>query len=295
MRVPQILGGAFVISGWYGTEVPIRRIEWPLCSRQRLWANQGGKMLKERFEDHIVIATLEDGKMNSIDLETLRKLKQVVKNVNQDNQLKGIVLTGSGKLFSSGFDLPMFLSFKDVQDVVDFIAEEEEILIELFMCKKPVIAALNGHAIAGGLVFSMAADYRIVKNHPKIKIGMSEIKIGLPLSIAQSEIMRFGLDSFKKFRDIMFFGKIMDVNRAKGLEIVDEIVEEDELIHRSKEIITQWIDNPGRAFVKLKEGLRKPTADNIRKRIAEENWQESLDCFFDKEIRDALNFVQQMM
>ena len=184
-------------------------------------------MLKEKTEDHIVIATFEDGKTNSIDLETLRKLKEIVKSVNQDDALKGIVLTGSGKLFSSGFDLPMFLSFKNVDAVVDFISEEEEILIEFFMCKKPVIAALNGHTVAGGLVFSMAADYRIVKNHPKIKIGMSEIKIGLPLSIAQSEIMRFGLDSDKKFRDVMYFGKIMDVNEAKALEIVDEIVEID--------------------------------------------------------------------
>ena len=163
------------------------------------------------------------------------------------------------------------------------------------MCKKPVIAALNGHTVAGGLVFSMAADYRIVKNHPKIKIGMSEIKIGLPLSIAQSEIMRFGLDSDKKFRDVMYFGKILDVNEAKALEIVDEIVEENELIDRSKEIVTQWIDNPGKAFIKLKEGLKKPIADRIRKRMAEENWQESLNCFFDKEIKEALNFVQQMM
>ena len=252
-------------------------------------------MLKEKIEDHIIIATFEDGKTNSIDLETLRKLKKIVKNVNQDDTLKGIVLTGSGKLFSSGFDLPMFLSFKDVNDVVDFISEEEEILIEFFMCKKPVIAALNGHTVAGGLVFSMAADYRIVKNHPKIKIGMSEIKIGLPLSIAQSEIMRFGLDSDKKFRDVMYFGKILDVNEAKALEIVDEIVEENELIDRSKEIVTQWIDNPGKAFIKLKEGLKKPVADSIRKRMAEENWQESLNCFFDKEIKEALNFVQQMM
>ena len=252
-------------------------------------------MLKEKIEDHIIIATFEDGKTNSIDLQTLRKLKEIVKNVNQDDALKGIVLTGSGKLFSSGFDLPMFLSFKDVNDVVDFISEEEEILIEFFMCKKPVIAALNGHTVAGGLVFSMAADYRIVKNHPKIKIGMSEIKIGLPLSIAQSEIMRFGLDSDKKFRDVMYFGKILDVNEAKALEIVDEIVEENELIDRSKEIVTQWIDNPGKAFIKLKEGLKKPVADRIRKRMAEENWQESLNCFFDKEIKEALNFVQQMM
>jgi enoyl-CoA hydratase/carnithine racemase len=252
-------------------------------------------MLKQSIEDHMIIATLDDGNTNSIDLETLRSLKGAVKKANEDNTLKGIILTGSGKLFSSGFDLPMFMGFKDLKDVLAFLSEEEEILIDFFMCKKPVIAALNGHAVAAGLVFSMAADYRIVKNHPKIKIGMSEIKIGLPLSIAQSEVMRFGLDSDKKFRDIMYFGKILDVNGAKDLDIVDEIVEENELIDRSKNVVTEWIDNPGRAFIKLKEALRKPTADRIRKRMAEENWQESLYCFFDKEVKDALNFVQQMM
>ena len=50
------------------------------------------------------------------------------------------------------------------------IQREEKILIDLFTCKKPVIAAINGHCAAGGLIFSMASDYRIAKNHPKIKI-----------------------------------------------------------------------------------------------------------------------------
>ncbi|MEA3470684.1 MAG: enoyl-CoA hydratase/isomerase family protein [Thermodesulfobacteriota bacterium] len=252
-------------------------------------------MLKEKIEDGIVIATFEKERTNSIDMEVLRDLKAIVKKVNEDDALKGLILTGSGKLFSSGFDLPMFLSLKNVKEVVDFIQEEEEILTELFMCKKPVVSAMNGSTIAAGLIFSMAADYRIVTNHPKIKINMSEIKLGLPLSIAQSEIIRFGLESNGLFRDVMYFGKMFDVTKALELGIVDEVVEGEDLLERSKKIISLWIDNPGRAFIKLKEGLRKPIADRIRKRIAEENWQESLNCFFDKDVRATLEFVQKMM
>ena len=252
-------------------------------------------MLNEKLEDGIIIATFEHGKTNSLTLEILRKLRDIVKKSNEDDAVKGIVLTGAGRTFCSGFDLPMFMGFKDVKEVGDFFDEGEEILLELFECRKPVVSALNGHAIAGGLIFAMATDYRIVKSHPKITIGMSEIKLGLALTIAQSEVMRFGYDSNKKFRDLMYIGRMLDINSAKEYGIVDEIVEEADLIPRAKEIVKKWIDNPGRAFIKLKEGLKKPTADRIRKRLAEENWKEGFKCFFDKDVRGAIEFVMAMM
>jgi len=252
-------------------------------------------MLNERIEDGIIIATFEHGKTNSITLETLRRLRDIVKKANEDDGIRGIILTGAGRVFCSGFDLPMFLGFKNVDEIVTFFHEEEEILLELFTCRKPVISALNGAAVAGGLIFAMAADYRIVKNHPKITIGMSEIKIGLPLSLAQSGVMRFGYDSDKKFTDLMYFGRMLNVNEAKDLAIVDEIVEEDQLMPRAKEVIAAWIDHPGRAFIKLKEGLKKPVADRIRERIRAENWQDTLNCFFKEDVRAALEFVRSMM
>lgn len=252
-------------------------------------------MLNERNEEGIIIAEFDNGKVNSITLETLRKLREIVKKANEDDSIRGIILTGAGRTFSGGFDLPMFLGFKDVTEVAAFIQEEDEILTELFMCKKPVVSAINGHAVAGGLICAMASDYRIAKNHPKINLGMSEIKIGLPLSLAQAEVMRFGFDSDKKWRDVMYFGKMFTVESAKAFGIVDEIVEEDELMDRAKKIVGKWIDNPGRSFIKLKEGLKKPTADRIYKSLAEENWQESLNCFFDPNVRGALEFVMTMM
>lgn len=107
-------------------------------------------MLNERIEDGIIIATFEHGKTNSITLETLRRLRDIVKKANEDDGIRGIILTGAGRVFCSGFDLPMFLGFKNVDEIVTFFHEEEEILLELFTCRKPVISALNGAAVAGG-------------------------------------------------------------------------------------------------------------------------------------------------
>ncbi len=107
--------------------------------------------------------------------------------------------------------------------------------------------------------------------------------------------MRFGYDSNKKFRDLMYFGRMFDINAAKEYNIVDEIVEEADLLPRAKKIVSKWIDNPGRAFIKLKEGLKKPTADRIRKRLAEEDWKPGFQCFFDKDVRGAIEFVMAMM
>lgn len=252
-------------------------------------------MLQKKVEDNVVILTLNDGKTNALTDTVLNDLRNYLKEAAADSSIKGVILTGEGKTFSSGFSLPMFLSFKDVNEVVKFFEVEEEILLELFMFEKPVIAALNGHTVAGGMIFAMACDYRILKNHPKIKMGMSEIKIGLPLSVAQWNVVRFGLDSDKKFRDIMYFGNMFSPEQALQLGLVDELVDEDKLISRAKELINLWKNNPGNAFTPLKLCIRKETAERIRKELKEGDLKKELNCFFDENVRKTLEFVQATM
>ncbi len=252
-------------------------------------------MLQQRIEDGVMIVTLENGKTNSITRETLALLQKIVGEVNETESVKGIVLTGEGRFFSSGFDLPMFLSFKDRDEAVDFIAYADEVLLSLFTCSKPVVCAMNGHSAAGGLILAMASDYRLVKNHPKIKLGMSEIKIGVPLSVAQSSVMRFGLDSDRIFRDVMYFGEMMDVTKADEMGIVDEVVEEEALLSRAKEIVALWIDTPNRPFTPLKKRLKEGVVKEVRESMAEVDWKSALDCFFKEEVRQVLQFVQSTM
>lgn len=252
-------------------------------------------MLETRIEDQTLLATLVNGKTNSITRGTLDKLKSAVDKVKTDETIKGLVLTGSGRFFSSGFDLNTFLGFTSLDQAVAFITYADEVLLDLFLCPKPVVCAMNGHAAAGGLIFAMASDYRIITDHPKIKVGMSEIKIGVPLSPAQSAVMRFGLDSDKRFRDVMYFGEMIDVHTALKREIVDRVVQADDLIKTATSLVSQWIDTPARPFCRLKEELKMETGKHIKKRLNDTGWHSALDCFSQKEVRDTLAFVQSTM
>lgn len=253
-------------------------------------------MLETKSQDDILMAKLTDGKTNAIDRTTLRLLDQAVKQVNDDPNLKGLILTGEGRFFSSGFSLPMFINFAAREEVIEFFTEQEDILVNFFTCTKPVVAAMNGHSAAMGLILAMAADYRIVKNHPKIKIGMSEIKIGLGLSIAQTAVMRFGLDSDKKYRDVMYFGDMMDVNQAREIQVVDEVVDEGNLIARAREIIRLWIDTPNRPFIQIKRMLKKDTVERIRQELERGTWKnEMCDTLLNPDVKAALGFVQAAM
>lgn len=252
-------------------------------------------MLETRIEDQTLIATLVKDKTNAITRETLDKLKVAVDQVKTDKTIKGLILTGSGRFFSSGFDLHTFLGFETLDQAVEFITYADAVLLDLFLCPKPVVCAMNGHAAAGGLILAMASDYRIITDHPKIKVGMSEIKIGVPLSPAQSAVMRFGLDSDKRFRNVMYFGEMIDVKTALEREMVDQVVPADKLIKTAKDIVSLWIDTPARPFCRLKEELRMETGEHIRARLANSDWHHALDCFSKKEVRDTLAFVQSTM
>jgi len=253
-------------------------------------------MLKKEIQDNIVIARLTDGATNAVTIETLRQLKAIIDEVNETEALKGIILTGEGRFFSSGFSLPMFVGFETREQVIDFFEEEEKILVDYFACKKPVICAMNGHSAAMGLILAMASDYRIIKNHPKIKVGMSEIKIGLGLSIAQAAVVRFGLDSDKRYRDVMYFGEMEGVDAALENGLVDEVVEEENLISRAKELICLWIDTPNRPFIQLKEGLKRAAIEKINQDLTALNWQDRMaDTLMNPDVKATLSFVQAAM
>lgn len=251
-------------------------------------------MIEKTVEEGIVIARLDNPKTNSLTRETLAQLSGIVDEVNDAEDLKGIVLTGTGRFFSSGFDLPTFLNFKDHAAVVDYFELEEETLLKLFTCRKPTVAAINGHAAAAGFFYAVACDYRIAKNHPKIRFGMSEIKIGLPLPIAPWGVLRYGLDKERYLRDIMYFAEMFDVHQAREYGAVDEVIEDDP-VARAKEIVARWIDNPNQPFTPMKYLLKSEAAKAIEERLANPDWKESLHAFFRDDVRAALEFVQVAM
>jgi enoyl-CoA hydratase/carnithine racemase len=249
-----------------------------------------------RIEDNIVIFTINNGKVNAINLEILEAMEAAVDRINNEPELKGLVITGTDRYFSGGFDLNTFTSFASGQAMIDWFKTEEEVLYKLFTCTKPVIAAINGHATAAGMIISMACDYRLAVNHPKIKLGMTEIKLGLALSPAEAGIMKFGLDTDKKYRDVIFGGELFDPATAVQREIFDELVEDPaSLLIRAKAKVNAFIDHPGRSFIGLKIMEKKEQATCIRKDIDEFDWNVLVEQFTSQEIQAALRFAKQAL
>ncbi|HPF19926.1 MAG TPA: enoyl-CoA hydratase/isomerase family protein [Syntrophomonas sp.] len=243
--------------------------------------------------DNIVIFQFNRGKLNSITMETLQGLNEVIDRVNQENELKGIILTGQGRYFSGGFDLGTFTSFQSKEEILDWFNYEEEVLFKLFTCSKPVVAAINGHATAMGMILSMACDYRLVINNPKIKLGMTEIKIGLSLTLVQGTVMRFGLDTDKKYRDVIYKGELFAPEYAVAQGIFDELAEnEEELLEKAKAKVVSMIDTPGRPFIILKELEKMQTVDWLKGKLKEVDWGPLVTTFTDEKVVNTLKMVK---
>lgn len=246
---------------------------------------------ESRVEDGIIIFTFNNPKVNSITSETIKGIEEAVDKLNADESLKGMVMTGTGRFFSGGFDLNTFTTFANGEDVINWFKYEEAVLLKLFTCKKPVVSAINGGATAAGMIFAMAADYNFVVNNPKVKVGMTEIKLGLSLSPAMGNVMRFGLDSDRNYRDIILKGDLVDPLFCVDRGIFDELAEESELVEKAKAKVCALYDTLRHPFIELKSLQKRQMAKIISEELAEYDWNLMADTFMDEKINKLLKKV----
>jgi Delta3-Delta2-enoyl-CoA isomerase len=145
-----------------------------------------------RKSDGISTLTLNRGKVNALNGAVVDQLRALLKDLESDREVKSVVLTGSGKFFSFGFDIPEFLSFTKEQ-FTDYLINFTELYRYLFLYPKPVVAALNGHTIAGGCMLALACDYRVIVSG-KAKI-FNEIGFGSSVFAGSMEMLRFWVGS----------------------------------------------------------------------------------------------------
>ena len=244
-----------------------------------------------KTEDGIIIFTFNNPKVNAINAETIKGIDEAVEKLNNDESLKGMILTGAGRFFSGGFDLNTFTTFKDGNEVINWFKYEENVLLKLFSCKKPVVAAINGGTTAAGMIYAMASDYRIAVNNPKIKVGMTEIKLGMSLSPAMGNVMRFGLDTDRNYRDIIMKGELVDPAFCVERGIFDELTEPEELMVKAKAKIVALYDTLLHPFIELKSLQKREMAELITRELREYDWNKMADTFLNEKINALLKKV----
>lgn len=211
----------------------------------------------------IATIVLRRGKVNAINGMVVDELRERLKAVEVDQNLKALVLTGYGKFFSFGFDVPEFLSFTKAE-FTNFVTNFTDLYTYLFLYPKPVVAALNGHTIAGGCMLSLACDSRIMASG-KGKISLNEITFGSSVFAGSIEMLRFWIGSANATK-VLYSGAMYSADEAMSLALVQEVVNEDKLMFEAKRIAADLASKQSSAFASIKFLLRKPIAEDMMQR-----------------------------
>ncbi|MFI6502715.1 enoyl-CoA hydratase/isomerase family protein [Nonomuraea typhae] len=215
-------------------------------------------MIEVETSGEITVVRLAHGKVNALDLELCREIAATAREADA-GRAGAVVLTGSGRAFSAGVDLERVMS-GGADYVEAFLPALSEAFRALFDLGKPVVAAINGHAIAGGCVLAAACDHRVMAEGT---IGVPELLVGVPFPAAALEIMEYALGPVAARRAILD-GRNHPAAEALALGFVDEVTSQETLLERALAVAGRLAATiPADAFRHTKRQLHAGAAGRL--------------------------------
>ncbi|WP_290057728.1 enoyl-CoA hydratase/isomerase family protein [Amycolatopsis solani] len=209
------------------------------------------------LESHqdIAVLRIDHGGGNTLDTDSCREL---VLRLEEAEQARAVVLTGTGRVFSAGVDL------KRIDDggasyVAQFLPLLSDALLAVFGSPRPVVAALNGHAIAGGAVLAAACDHRVLGGGT---IGVTELLVGVPFPLAALEILRCAYGT-APLPSLTYSGETRGGEDALAAGLVDELAPPEEVLERALAVAARLGELPAEAFAHTKAQIRQPFHERI--------------------------------
>ncbi|MDX1503689.1 MAG: enoyl-CoA hydratase/isomerase family protein [Thermoanaerobaculia bacterium] len=193
----------------------------------------------------VAVLTFASGKVNALDLELLTELGEAIDALAARRQPPPVVLTGAGRSFSAGVDLFRVLD-EGGGYLDDFLPRIGGLLRRLIGYPGPVVAALNGHAIAGGYVVACGCDRRIMAAGAG-KLGITELPVGVPFPWMALEAVR-RVAGERLGREMVLLGSLYTPERGLELGLVDELTAPEELAARAVECAAALGRIPAEAF-----------------------------------------------
>lgn len=213
-------------------------------------------MIERRREGAVTVLRLQHKKANALDVELCAALTDELAAAERAGQT--LVLSGSGSIFSAGVDLFRMLA-GGAGYLGAFLPALDALLERLFTYPCPVVAALNGHAMAGGWVIACACDYRVMTTG-RGKAGLPELQVGVPFPPIALETVRFATPP-SALQSLVFGGRLYTGEEALAAGLVEEAVPAEEVLPRALAAAESLARVPAAAFRLTKLQLRRPAAE----------------------------------
>ena len=216
-------------------------------------------MIDVKLDAGVAVLTMTHGKANALDLEFCEALVARFTELRTSNA-KAVVLTGQGHIFSAGVDLKR-LSAGGVGYVREFLPVLHRLYDEVFFFPKPLVAAINGHAMAGGCVLACCADRRIMARDAG-RIGVTEMLVGVPFPALAFEIVRFAVPQ-RYLPEVTLSGATYETDAALDRGWIDEIAEPAELLEDALAVAQELAALSPPAFAQSKRQIRQAVSERM--------------------------------
>jgi enoyl-CoA hydratase len=209
----------------------------------------------------VALLTLDHPPANALASPVLQALAAAAETLRTDDS-RAVVVTGAGRFFSAGLDLFEVARLVIAPDGQAFARLFDDVMTALFALEKPVVAAINGHAIAGGAVLAATADFRLVAD-ADLKMGLTEIQVGVAFPTSALEAVRFSCGG-RHLAELLYRGLTYGPADAVARRLADEVVPAAELARRALALAGELAAARPQAFAASKRALRAEHLDRIR-------------------------------
>jgi enoyl-CoA hydratase/carnithine racemase len=213
-------------------------------------------MLETIRHDAIHELRLARPPVNALDPALVRALREAIAGAQRDGA-RGLVLSGREGMFSAGLDVPALLILS--RDTLrTFWTDFFGLCADIACSPIPIVAAITGHAPAGGAVLSIMSDYRVMADGA-FKIGLNETQVGLAVPAPIQAIMRRLVGAYRAER-LMVAGAMLEAAAAKAVGLVDELVATDLVVPRAIAWLTDLLKLPPHAMTQTRRIARADIA-----------------------------------
>jgi enoyl-CoA hydratase len=206
------------------------------------------------------LATLEisRGHGNAINGGLVDDLIEACRQAEDDPAVRGLMLASSGKLFCPGLDLQELIEY-DRAAMGEFLDRFNRCILALYTFSKPMLARVHGHAIAGGCVLALTADWRVLCEGAMV--GLNEVRVGVPFPYGVCMILREAAST--RVEEVALFGRNYKGDEAVAAGLVHEIHPAEGFDDHCRLRIQELMDRDARAFSITKRYLRSLTVERI--------------------------------
>ncbi len=240
-------------------------------------------MINLTRDDEIAILRFAHPPVNALGPEFMEEIIGGLDDV-EASDARAVIITGDGVAFSAGADLFRVLDATS-EDIAGGVGTMSRMFERLFRFPRPTVAAVNGHAIAGGAVMACACDYRVTSRGAH-RIGFSELAVGVPFPRWALEVLRFAVGS-QHVRNLALAARTYSADEAVRMGMIDEVVPEANLMERATAAARRLARVPSETYALTKRALIAPAIGRVE-RLGEEHDREVVRLWASEQVQDAI-------